>query len=216
VFKLDAWSVDEYYVDCKRFLLAPPGYHLIWPFSIDYETGTTFSLQIFQAHIYYRSLSTVSSLITSWLQDCKDRQLTSSFTTLTSIFFSPLIINAELSHLKSSAVLEQLETDSLKIKVSMAISEVTATYLVDEQNLEIKLRIPPDWPLHKIDIRDVKKVGVDENRWRAWVFGVRAVIGGGGESQRSGGGRLIDGLEVFKKNCVGHFEGQAECAICYS
>ena len=56
------------------------------------------------------------------------------------------------------------------------MNEITASYSVDEQQLEIRLKIPADWPLHKIEIRDVKKVGVDENRWRAWVFGVQQIV----------------------------------------
>ena len=29
-------------------------------------------------------------------------------------------------------------------------------------------------------------------------------------------GRIADGLSLFKKNVTLHFEGQVECAICYS
>jgi hypothetical protein len=29
-------------------------------------------------------------------------------------------------------------------------------------------------------------------------------------------GRIVDGLSLFKKNVTLHFEGQVECAICYS
>ena len=29
-------------------------------------------------------------------------------------------------------------------------------------------------------------------------------------------GHILDGLALFKKNVTLHFEGQVECAICYS
>ena len=29
-------------------------------------------------------------------------------------------------------------------------------------------------------------------------------------------GSIVDGLAFFKKNVSSHFEGQSECAICYS
>lgn len=144
--------------------------------SLVFEPGTRFSLPLLQAHLYYRSLSTISSLVTTWLQDCKDRQVSTSFSSLTSAHFSPLIIRLELDRVKTPSVLEELETENLKIKVLTVVNEITASYSVDEQQLEIKLKIPVDWPLHKIEIRDVKKVGVDENRWRAWVFGVQQII----------------------------------------
>lgn len=144
--------------------------------AVVYEPGTTFSVQILAAHVYYRALTTVPSLIHSWLQDCKDRQVSSALTSYTSSHFSPVIIRKELAHVKSPESMERLETDSLKIKVASSVNEVVASYLVDEHQLEIKLKIPTDWPLHKIELRDVKKVGVDDNRWRAWIFGVQQTI----------------------------------------
>lgn len=189
-FKLDGWSVEEYFVQY-------------------YQPGTTFSVQAFAAHVYFRALLTVPSLIHSWLQECKDRQVSTALTTYTSNHFSPVIIWKELGTVKDPETLSSLETDNLKIKVAMPINEVSVSYLVDEHQLEIKLKIPSDWPLHKIEIKDVKRVGVDENRWRAWIFGIQQTIW-------SQNGRIVDGLELFKKNVTLHFEGQVECAICYS
>jgi len=97
----------------------------------------------------------------------------------------------------------------MSVKVAGALNEVAAAYSIDDHQLEIRLRIPNDWPLHKIEVRDVKRVGVDENRWRAWVLGVQQTIW-------AQNGRIVDGLGIFKKNVTLHFEGQMECAICYS
>lgn len=73
--------------------------------------------------------------------------------------------------------MSESDENQLTVKVaSGAVNEVTASYLVDEQQLEIRLRIPGDWPLHRIEIRDTKKVGVDDNRWRAWILGVQQTI----------------------------------------
>ncbi|KAF7348632.1 Delta-9 fatty acid desaturase protein [Mycena venus] len=189
-FKLDVWNVDEYLVQL-------------------YESGSTWSLQVLAAHLYYRALLTVPSLIYNWVLDCKDRQLSSSIATYTSLHFSPVIIRAELAHVKSPEATAELVDDNLTVKVATAVNEVVASYLVDEHQLEIKLRIPSDWPLHKIEVKDVKRVGVEENRWRAWILAVQQTLW-------SQNGRIVDGLGLFKKNVTLHFEGQVECAICYS
>lgn len=63
--------------------------------------------------------------------------------------------------------------ENLSVKVSMPLNEVVASYLVDEHQLEIKLKIPVDWPLHRIEVKDTKHVGVDADRWRAWVLAVQ-------------------------------------------
>ncbi|KAF5370318.1 hypothetical protein D9758_006910 [Tetrapyrgos nigripes] len=191
-FKLDMWGVDEYYMQF-------------------YESGPSkdFSLKVFAAHLYYRALLTVPSLIHNWVLECKDRQLSSSVATYTSTHFSPLIIKAELAHVKNPESASELADENLTIKVSSLTNEVAASYLVDEHQLEIRLKIPTDWPLHRVEIKDVKRVGVDENRWRAWLLAVQQTIW-------AQNGRIVDGLALFKKNVTLHFEGQVECAICYS
>ncbi|KAF5380135.1 hypothetical protein D9615_006188 [Tricholomella constricta] len=190
VFKLDLWAVDEYHIEY-------------------YEPGHDFGFPVLAAHLYYRALLTVPSLIHTWVLDCKDRQLSSSITNYTSLYLSPVLIRTELAHVKSPDSLALLVDENLTIKVASSVNEVVASYSVDEHQLEIKLKIPADWPLHKIEIKDMKRVGVDENRWRAWILAVQQIIW-------SHNGRIVDGLGLFKKNVQLHFEGQVECAICYS
>ncbi|KAF9447824.1 hypothetical protein P691DRAFT_670660 [Macrolepiota fuliginosa MF-IS2] len=189
VLKLDVWAVNEFYVDL-------------------FELGTPPAIPLLAAHIYYRALLSVPSLIHSWLSDCKDRQLSTTITTYTSQYFSPVIIDVELAHVKGPAG-QDLTDENMSVKVAPAVNEVLASYLVDDHQLEIKLKIPSDWPLHKIEVKDVKRVGVDENRWRAWILAVQHKIW-------SHNGRITDGLSLFKKNVTLHFEGQVECAVCYS
>ncbi|KAF9075216.1 hypothetical protein BDP27DRAFT_38333 [Rhodocollybia butyracea] len=194
-FKLDMWAVNEFYVQF-------------------FEWDSISGLQTLAAHLYYRALLTVPSLMYSWVLDCRDRQLSSTIATYTSAYFSPVLIRTELDHVKSPEAQSELASDDpenqLTVKIaSGAVNEVTASYLVDEQQLEIRLRIPGDWPLHRIEIRDTKKFGVDDNRWRAWILAVQQTIW-------SQNGRIVDGLALFKKNVTGHFAGQVECAICYS
>ncbi|KXN85569.1 E3 ubiquitin-protein ligase listerin [Leucoagaricus sp. SymC.cos] len=189
VFKLNVWVVSDFYVE------------LI-------ELGNPISIHLLAAHVYYRALLCVPALIYSWLSNCKDRQLSTTITSYTSQYFSPVIIDVELAHVKGVAS-QELADDSMSIKVAAAVNEVSASYLVDEHQLEIRLKIPTDWPLHKIEVKDLKRVGVDKDRWRAWILAVQQTIW-------SHNGRITDGLSLFKKNATLHFEGQVECAICYS
>ncbi|KAJ3986996.1 hypothetical protein F5890DRAFT_1406039 [Lentinula detonsa] len=197
-YKLDMWAVNEFYSNSCH--------------SSVFEAGSSSSLQNFAAHLYYRALLTVPSLIYNWVVNCRDRQLSSTIAAYTQSHFSPVLIRAELEHVKSPEAQSEFASDENPLTVKVAsgvVNEVTASYLVDEQQLEIRLRIPGDWPLHRIEIRDTKKVGVEDNRWRAWILGVQQTIW-------AQNGRIVDGLTLFKKNVTGHFEGQVECAICYS
>ena len=199
---------------------------LLKPLSLVFEEHVPSSLPLLAAHLYYRALLTVPSLIHTWVLDCKDRQLSSTITNYTSQYFSPVIIQTELAHVKSPESTALLVDDNLTIKVASSVNEVVASYLVDDHQLEIKLKIPSDWPLHKIEIKDLKRVGVDENRWRAWILAVQQTIWSHVcffsitrvpiYHRITQNGRIVDGLGLFKKNVTLHFEGQVECAICYS
>jgi hypothetical protein len=140
-----------------------------------YETKTPISLQLLAAHLYFRALSTVPSIIRTWVGDCKNKQLSSTVTAYTSHHFSPVLIQTELARVKAPESASDLTDENLTIKVSTAVNEVTASYHVDDHYLEISLKLPSDWPLHSIEVRD-KRVAVDETKWRAWVLGVQQIF----------------------------------------
>ncbi|KAI9062239.1 hypothetical protein FKP32DRAFT_1593812 [Trametes sanguinea] len=189
-FKLDIWDVDEFYFDY-------------------YSTDSPISLRLLTAHVYYRALLLLPSLIRSWLADCRDRQLSTAVASYTSKYFSPALIRTELARVRDPNATTELSGENVSIKVAGAVNEVTASFTVDEQQLELTVKLPTDWPLHTIEVKNSNHVGVAEDRWRAWELGVQQIL-----TFRSGS--IVDGLSFFLKNVTSHFEGIAECAICYS
>lgn len=173
-FKLDIWSVEEFYLSCKIHLPSYCRHSLIE--ILAYDTEDFLSLRLLAAHLYYRALLTIPSLIRSWLLDCKDRNLFTTVSNYTSQHFSPVIINAELAQLKSSRASAELDDENLAVKVATSVNEVTAVYTVDEQQLQITLKVPSDWPLHGIDVKDSQRVGVTESKWRGWLLGVQQIV----------------------------------------
>ena len=171
--KLDAWSIDQFYIDCKA-LECHSDLQLID--SPVYEPENPLSTRLLAAHVYYRALLTIPSLVRSWLVDCKDKNLSTSVTTYTATHFSPAIIDTELAHLKSPEGLEELSAENLTVKVASAVNEVTAAYNVDEHQLELTLKIPSDWPLQRVTVKDSKRIGVTESRWRGWLLGVQQIV----------------------------------------
>ena len=141
-----------------------------------FDADVSLSLQLLAAHLYYRSLLLAPSLVRVWLDGCKDRTLLASVTGYTSQHFSRVIVDTELARIRDPAVLAELADENTTVKVSSAVNEVTAAYTVDEQALEITLKLPTDWPLHAIEVRDNKRVAIPEDRWRAWILGVQRII----------------------------------------
>lgn len=141
-----------------------------------YSGDSALSVGLLAAHLYYRALLIVPSLIRSWLSECRDRQLLNRVSTYTATHFSPAIIRTELTEVKDPDAAAELADENLTIKVANAVNEVTASYAVDEYKLGLTVKLPSDYPLHGIEIRDNKPVGVPEDRWRAWMLGIQQII----------------------------------------
>ncbi|KAI9263195.1 hypothetical protein BDA99DRAFT_559751 [Phascolomyces articulosus] len=192
-FDLSLWDINEYEVD-------------------GFDTAYEISYQVLAAHLYYRALKHIPSLIRQWWVDCKNRQLTIGIGSYTEKNFSAMLINSELDLVTRDdikSLLEDNDGNEFTVKALRAASEVTATYRVDEQNMQIAIKLPSNFPLRQIDVESVQKVGVSDKQWRGWMFSVAAVIG-------SQNGNIVDALTVFKRNVNLHFSGVEDCTICYS
>ncbi|KDN47536.1 hypothetical protein K437DRAFT_93361 [Tilletiaria anomala UBC 951] len=168
------------------------------------------ALQVLAAHVYFRALVRIPTLVRNWWYDLRDRQLSGQVERFTMRHCSPLIATRELGHLTQVDALARLQGENMAVKV-LSTNEVVATYTIDEHPMEIGIKIPPDFPLHGVEIKDIKRVGVSEAQWRAWILAVQQLI-------TSRNGLVFDALMLFKKNAEAKFAGYegAECAICYS
>lgn len=160
-FDLTPWSIVEY--DTEGF-----------------DSTTEMSYLVLASHLYYRALTHIPSLIRLWWIDCKQRQLTIAVESYTEKYFSQQLISNEMDLVNRPDIktqLEENEENEFTVKTLRAASEVTATYRVDEQNMQIAIKLPSNFPLRQIDVEGVQKVGVNDKQWRGWMFAVAAVIG---------------------------------------
>ncbi|SDA06537.1 BZ3501_MvSof-1269-A2-R1_Chr4-2g06583 [Microbotryum saponariae] len=173
---------------------------------------TPVTLPAFATFVYYRSLQAIPSLVRQWWEGCKNRQLSMAVANLTSRHFSPVLIAHELAHLRDPndpAGRTLRDNDDFTVKVAANANEVKAVFVVDEESMEIGVRMPADFPLQQVEVKDVRRVGVTDSQWRAWLLGVQQVI-------TNQNGLIAEGLSLWKRNVTLHFEGVEACAICYS
>ncbi|WVQ82306.1 hypothetical protein IAT38_004434 [Cryptococcus sp. DSM 104549] len=200
-FPASQYAVDEFYPE----LLDPEDLSDLSPLA---------------SHLFYRALVTIPSSLRSYYESLKDRQLSMSMLTFTARHFSPIIIAHEFSALREPSAMATLTEEGLNVRIAQGggasvaangagSAEAIASYVVDEQPMEIGIRLPAEFPLKGVDVRDLRRVGVPENKWRGWLMSVQQTI-------TSRNGLILEALTVFKKNVVLHFEGVVECAICYS
>ncbi len=127
-------------------------------------------------HILYRALFNAPILVRTWLEACKDKQLTNFFRSIVLKYLSPTIIEKEFAILRTPAAIAKLEDENLSVKVVSGAAEVTVTYVIDEVPMEIALRLPPEFPLKAVEIKDIQRVGVSEAKWRGWLLNVQQLI----------------------------------------
>ncbi|KAK9240258.1 hypothetical protein V1525DRAFT_395466 [Lipomyces kononenkoae] len=168
-------------------------------------------LQWLLLHIYYQLLRHVPSIVRKWWAEIRNRQLSLAVDSFTQKYFSPVLIDAELQSVQAKWAETGIEAEdeNMQVIVSRVTHEVAAVYSIDEQTMEMIIRVPTNFPLHDVHVDGVKRVGVKENQWRAWLLASQAVIS-------SQNGNIVDALVLFRRNVNLHFEGVTECAICYS
>lgn len=142
----------------------------------DIENGDDSSLAGLRVHVFYRALETIPTLVRAWYESCKDRQLTMTFMSAVTKHFSPILISNEFAVLRQPGAISELEDDNLTIKVVSGAPEVNARYLIDEQPMEILIRLPAEFPLKSVEVKDLGRVGVTENKWRGWIFNLQQMI----------------------------------------
>ncbi|EJS44195.1 YMR247C [Saccharomyces arboricola H-6] len=160
-------------------------------------------------YILYQLFNNVGSLTSTWWLNIKDRSWQNDIEKFVSQFISPILINNEFDEINSKMDRLTSSDDALTIKLNNITNEVKASYLIDEQKLEISFKLPKNYPLTNIQVTGVSRVGISEQKWKQWIMSTQHVIIGMN-------GSVLDSLELFTKNVHLQFSGFEECAICYS
>lgn len=98
---------------------------------------------------------------------------------MTSRHFSPVLIASELAHLRDPddpAGKALRDNEDFTVKVAGGANEVKAVFVIDEQNMEILIKLPNEFPLVGVEVKDIRKVGVSDSQWRAWLLAVQQVV----------------------------------------
>lgn len=148
-------------------------------------------------------------IIRRWWLDSLSRGESVSLELITEKYFSVSIISDEFERLQLSLRESRFQDDRLEVKMSKISREVVVKFNIDDQIMEIVVRLPTCYPLRQAEVEGTKRVGVKEAQYRAWLLASQSTIA-------YHNGSIIDAIYVFFKNVSLHFEGVAECAICYS
>lgn len=168
-----------------------------------------FEMNFLLLHLYYLSFQYLGSLVQQWFNEIRDLQLKNQVEKFSLRYVSPILLSKMLDEVDAQKDKLVERDENLTIKVNRVINEIKSVYVIDEQTMEMVVRIPETFPLSNVSVEGPVRLGVKENQWKAWLLASQRVIS-------LTNGSLIDCIELFNKNVNLHFSGFEECAICYS
>ncbi|KAF9701912.1 hypothetical protein EKO04_001162 [Ascochyta lentis] len=166
-------------------------------------------IQWLLTHIYYLTLLHTPSLTKSWFNalTSRSRAIAVTLEPWTEKNISPPVISAALDSV--TAWSSTATDDTFSVRVAPRAREITASYVLDEQTMSMRISLPPAFPLANAHIEGLNRVAVNEQKWQSWL---RTSLG----AITIFNGSLIDALSTWRRNVEGALKGQTECAICYS
>lgn len=150
----------------------------IQSYTVDITENPLQDIRWLQTHLYYLTLRYTPSLVKTWWLDTeRNRATVLAVEAFTEKYMSPLLIDNELT-----AVAEwvraggEAEEDGMKIKVARSAKEVSASYPVDDQAMDILVKLPAIFPLRQVEVTGLRRVGLDEKRFKQMQLASQAVV----------------------------------------
>lgn len=159
--------------------------------------------------LYYLFLLHLPSSVRAWWTSSSDRALTSTVESLTERHFSGRIIKSVIEILNRSETQKSLAAEDVSVRMLDGGREVITSYELDDQTMEMAVKLPGNYPLRNVAVEGLKRVGVKDAQWRAWMLGSQAVL-------TAQNGSILDAIRLFQRNVKLHFQHVQECAICFA
>ncbi|KAG9300709.1 hypothetical protein G9A89_023507 [Geosiphon pyriformis] len=192
-YTLSLWDFTDFFIEA---------------FELEYAADPGFP--VLAAHLYYRALKHIPSVVRGWWGQCKKRQLHLAVDAYTEKYFSSVIAQQQIEYIQRDDVKSQLQDENMSIRIARNSNEVIAIYRLDEYVMELNLRMPNNFPLRPIEVHTVERVIMTEIKDLKWAqLPVQAAV-------NSQNGNLEVALNLFKRNISLHFDGFEDCVICYS
>lgn len=163
-------------------------------------------MQFLLLHLYYQAFQFLGSRVQAWFNGLRDRQHKQQIEKFSINYVSPLLI----ARIFEDVALQKsrLKDDNMTIKANSTTGEIRSVYVIDDQTMEMVIKIPPSYPLSSVSVEGPLRLGVKENQWKAWLLASQRIIS-------LTNGSVMELVELFNKNVNLHFLGFEDCAICY-
>ena len=164
------------------------------------------SIEEFALYSMYNFMTNFPSLAREYYQDC-DKRIYNVVYPIISKLISPAIMENEIRKIEISQA--DLSTQNLSFVLFKSTKEILANYKQGEVEVQLRLKIPSEYPLKSVEVKCTKQLKIPENQLRRWMLSIRKTIS-------SQNGDFISGILLWKSNIEKEIEGVEDCLICYS
>ena len=119
------------------------------------------------------------------------------------------IAKREVKLMSIASTTGRWDSNEFSVKGYAASGEITAVMIKDDTKIEMKVKLPPSYPLKNVEVECNTKIGIPESRWKRWTLQIIQLL-----AQQDGA--VIDAVLFWKKNVERELEGLEPCPICYS
>ena len=165
-------------------------------------------LSLLVAYATFRTIYTLPAMVRGWWNDECTREQKSQLKSFIEGSVSSAIAGREVALIGVAATEGRWSADELTVKGSAISREVIAVYNKDGASIELKIKLPPAYPLVNVEVECSSRIGVSEARWKRWILQIIQLL-----SMQDGS--VVDAVLVLKKNIDKEFEGVEACPICY-
>ena len=172
------------------------------------ESRRSFLIHLSMACLY-RLITVLPTATRSWYSSECSRQQKQNIAEFVESEVRPCLLSRELELMRNAQDSGQWNDDEMSVSGNATVGEVTAAFVHDDSKIEIKIKVPVQYPLKHVEVECLTRLGIPESKWKRWSFQVIHLLSGQD-------GTLIDGILLWKKNLDREFEGLEPCVICYS
>ena len=165
-------------------------------------------LQSLAAHATFRTVCTFPAMTRGWWSDCCDRNQKLRVSKFIEERVRTSLISREVGYVEVGLLNKRWDVDAFQVKGSIVSGEITGTLQLEDTKVEVKITLPPSYPLKNVEVVS-SKIGIADDRVRRWVLQIVQML-----SLQDGA--VVDALLMWKKNVEKELEGIEACPICYS
>ncbi|KAF8849447.1 hypothetical protein BDZ45DRAFT_732224 [Acephala macrosclerotiorum] len=180
--------------------------------AFDLSRGLEHSVAWLSASVYHDVLRFTPNLVREW-HTAYTRAGKGFMADWTERNFTPTVIRDAIDEVHDwrggSEVKEYEDGQQLIIRLPTTRGNtITVSYEIDEQLCSISFTLPPLYPLAKIEVKSISRVGIPHKNWEGLVKNIEGCV--------KFVGTVIDGIEIFRQSITRFMKGHEQCSICYS